>query len=187
MEDKELQELFAAGRTAEANRQRQQRLTAALGAEKQKHPLWPLWTGAAAAAVAAVFLLAQPSNDVEVPLPTMQVAQHIAPVVEEPPVREADAAPTIPPKHTPLDASIVIAEELPPVEEITPTIISEEPAIADTPAPAIKTVHRRRASRLVQHEAPRRENIFQILAERISIDTSDNPFYKNINIKTSSI
>lgn len=53
MEDKELQELFAAKRTTEANRKRQERLAAMIGAKaKHSRPLWPVWAGAVAASVA---------------------------------------------------------------------------------------------------------------------------------------
>lgn len=53
MEDKELQELFAAKRTAEANRRRQEELRRMLQAELESAPktrrLWPVWASAAAA------------------------------------------------------------------------------------------------------------------------------------------
>ena len=65
MEDKELQELFAAKRTVEANRRRQEELRRLLEASAtpavapQSRRLWPLWLGAAAAAV-LLLLLATP-------------------------------------------------------------------------------------------------------------------------------
>ena len=57
MEDKELQELFAAKRTAEANRRRQEELrrllktSAAPEAAPKTRRLWPVWASAAAAAI----------------------------------------------------------------------------------------------------------------------------------------
>ena len=57
MEDKELQELFAAKRTAEANRHRQEELrrlleaSAAPEASPKTRRLWPVWASAAAAAL----------------------------------------------------------------------------------------------------------------------------------------
>lgn len=57
MEDKELQELFAAKRTAEANRRRQEELrrlleaSAAPEATHKTRRLWPVWASAAAAAL----------------------------------------------------------------------------------------------------------------------------------------
>ena len=65
MEDKELQELFAAKRTVEANRRRQEELrrlleaSAAPAAAPKSRRLWPLWLGTAAAAV-LLLLLATP-------------------------------------------------------------------------------------------------------------------------------
>ena len=58
MEDKELQELFAAKRTAEANRRRQEelrRLLEASAAPKSRR-LWPVWASAAAAAILLLLL-----------------------------------------------------------------------------------------------------------------------------------
>lgn len=51
MEDKELQELFAAKRTSEANRRRQEALRRMMEAStvKKSRRLWPVWFGAVAA------------------------------------------------------------------------------------------------------------------------------------------
>ena len=65
MEDKELQELFAAKRTAEANRRRQEELrrlleaSAAPEAAPKTRRLWPVWASAAAAAI-LLFLITLP-------------------------------------------------------------------------------------------------------------------------------
>lgn len=63
MEDKELQELFAAKRTVEANRRRQEELRRLIEATEETattparvRRLWPVWAGAAAAAVALLLL-----------------------------------------------------------------------------------------------------------------------------------
>ena len=71
MEDKELQQLFEAKRTAEDNRRRQEELAATIGHKaKNSRPLWPIWAGAAAAAVFAAILLMRPlfSSNEEMPL-----------------------------------------------------------------------------------------------------------------------
>lgn len=71
MEDKELQQLFEAKRTAEDNRRRQEELAAMIGHKaKNSRPLWPIWAGAAAAAVFAAILLMRPlfSSNEEMPL-----------------------------------------------------------------------------------------------------------------------
>ncbi len=63
MEDKELQELFAAKRTAEANRRRQEELrrlleaSAAPEASPKTRRLWPVWVASAAAAAILLLLL----------------------------------------------------------------------------------------------------------------------------------
>lgn len=61
MEDKEMQELFAAKRTVEANRRRQEELRRMMeaSATKKTRRLWPVWVGSAAAAV-LLLLLATP-------------------------------------------------------------------------------------------------------------------------------
>lgn len=62
MEDKELQELFAAKRTTEANRRRQEELrrlleaSAALEVAPKTRRLWPVWASAAAAAILLLLL-----------------------------------------------------------------------------------------------------------------------------------
>ena len=62
MEDKELQELFAAKRTAEANRRRQEELrrlleaSAAPEAAPKTRRLWPVWASVAAAAILLLLL-----------------------------------------------------------------------------------------------------------------------------------
>lgn len=64
MEDKELQELFAAKRTVEANRKRQERLSAMIGAkDKHSRPLWPVWAGAVAASVALLVVALPMAKD----------------------------------------------------------------------------------------------------------------------------
>lgn len=71
MEDKELQQLFEAKRTAEDNRRRQEELAAMIGHKaKNTRPLWPIWAVAAAAAVFAAILLMRPlfSSNEEMPL-----------------------------------------------------------------------------------------------------------------------
>ena len=61
MEDKELQELFAAKRTVEANRRRQEQLAEMIGSRARKaRPLWPVWATAIAAGI-AVLLMTMPA------------------------------------------------------------------------------------------------------------------------------
>ena len=58
MENKELQELFAAKRTVEANRHRQEELAVMISrqATPSSRRLWPLWTASVAAGVAVLLM-----------------------------------------------------------------------------------------------------------------------------------
>lgn len=57
MNDKELEQLFEAKRTAEANRRRQEELTRMINAKaKRTRPMWPAWAGAVAAGIAVVLI-----------------------------------------------------------------------------------------------------------------------------------
>ena len=59
MKDKELQELFAANRTTEANRRRQEELRKLLEAQSapRSRRLWPVWTLSAAASIALLVIV----------------------------------------------------------------------------------------------------------------------------------
>ena len=68
MNDKELEQLFEAKRTSEANRRRQEELARMINAKaKRTRPLWPAWAGAVAAGIAVLLLtlpaLFRTSND----------------------------------------------------------------------------------------------------------------------------
>ena len=59
MEKNELQELFTAKRTVEANRRRQEQLTAMIGSHTPKaRPAWPIWAASVAAGIAALLMIA---------------------------------------------------------------------------------------------------------------------------------
>lgn len=151
MEDKELQELFAAKRTTEANRRRQEELRRLIEAQEapRTRRLWPVWSGAAAAAV-ALLLLVRPlmQNPTESTAPTL-VAQTEVPApsesptpTEEPispinpirpigpispispisPIGPADTAPTPLPEP---EAGPVIEEPAAPVEAEQQTVAPE--------------------------------------------------------------
>ncbi|MBR4773991.1 MAG: hypothetical protein IK010_06120 [Bacteroidales bacterium] len=68
MNDKELEQLFEAKRTSEANRRRQEELARMINVKAQRtRPLWPAWAGAVAAGIAVLLLtlpaLFRTSND----------------------------------------------------------------------------------------------------------------------------
>ena len=92
MKDKELQELFVAKRTVEANRRRQEELRRMMEAESGKRNvessrrLWPVWFGAAAAAVLLLLIA----------LPTLFHRPESTPLM----VAQIDSLPPIPIKDT---------------------------------------------------------------------------------------
>lgn len=86
MEEKELQQMFEAKRTAEANRRRQAELTRlieAQGAPKSRR-MWPVWAGAAAASVALLLVTLPLLMRSEATEPVL-VAQAEVPAVDAPP------------------------------------------------------------------------------------------------------
>ena len=95
MEEKELQQMFEAKRTAEANRRRQAelaRLIEAQGAPKSRR-MWPVWAGAAAASVALLLVTLPLLMRSEAAEPVL-VAQAEVPVVDVPPATSDLQPPT---------------------------------------------------------------------------------------------
>ena len=144
MEDKELQELFDAKRTVEANRRRQEALRqliearAAEEAPAKVRKLWPVWTGAAAAAVALLLLTlpalfrgeeAVPTLVAEAEVPEVRVFEETSPESQTSPARKTGKA------GETMSQARPEAEVLP---EATPTltepVIEEESVIEEAPA-----------------------------------------------------
>ena len=108
MEDKELQELFEAKRTNEANRRRQDELRRMIAVEKGKRKvessrrLWPVWFGAAAAAVLLLIIVSPMMRTVGTQRAVPEIAQ--AKTIPQVPINEtlplADTVHRIPTKHT---------------------------------------------------------------------------------------
>ena len=112
MEDKELQELFAAKRTVETNRRRQEDLAALIDSKTRRtRTLWPLWTASAAAAI-ALLIVTLPSLFSSREVTPSQMAQAELPAVL-PPQPEEPAAPT------PLIKPIANTEPIKPIKPIT--------------------------------------------------------------------
>ena len=144
MEDKELQELFDAKRTVEANRRRQAALRQLIEARASEsstpapakvRKLWPVWTGAAAAAVALLLLTLPALFKSEEALPTL-VAETEVPEVRV--VEETGLSSTTSPSSLTSPARKV-REAVPqaqPEEEVLPeaTPSLPEPVIEETPA-----------------------------------------------------
>lgn len=155
MEDKELQELFDAKRTVEANRRRQAALRQLIEARASESStpapakvrrLWPVWTGAAAAAVALLLLTlpalfgtreSAPTLVAETEVPEVRVVEETSPTSLTSPTRKTretrgaapaarteekvlpEAAPTLP--EPIIEKAPVIEEVVLPTETITPT------------------------------------------------------------------
>lgn len=121
VEDKELQELFEAKRTVEANRRRQEELRhlieiqAAMEAKPKVRRLWPVWACAAAASVALLLMTLPALFSSEKAAPT-QVAETAVPEV-------------VLPQATPAEG---IEENSLPIS----TRLSEEPDITSVPSPS---------------------------------------------------
>ncbi len=158
MEDKELQELFAAKRTVEANRRRQEELTRMINAKaKRTRPLWPAWAGAVAAGI-AVLLLTLPAlfrteatapvlvAQTEVPevtiLPEPTPEEVPAPSTRQKAVRKAETVETI----EEIEALEAI-DNTEPIESIESTH-SIETIQPTEPVPTVPRVHRRSSTLL---------------------------------------
>lgn len=175
MEDKELHELFAAKRTVEANRRRQEELRHLLetSATPKSRRLWPVWAGAAAAVLllllitlpvlfrqpeTAPLLVAQSETIPQMPTDTADTVRR-APT-------EADTAIPVPTKMRTVGArravsAIAQAETIPqiPTESAdTAHRVPTETIPTITPTPTIETplasndeprIHRRTSSNMV--------------------------------------
>lgn len=145
MEDKELQELFAAKRAAEANRRRQEELaTMIAGKARRTHPLWPVWVGAAAASV-AVLIFALPAlfrtesaapievAHTEIPeviLPQETTAEEASPVYAKPIVHKAKNSTIISAVQEKTEPIVIEAAQPMPVVEKTTQEEKEETPVA---------------------------------------------------------
>ena len=163
MEDKKLQELFAAKRTSEANRRRQEELRRMMEVESGKRKvessrrLWPVWFGAAAAAV-VLLLIALPTlfrQPESTPLLVAQADRFSPIAVEETIPEEAKPQPTPAVRHTrktihsgeiakvePIEQTLVVAE----IPDIT--ITQTEPTNTPIYTPSSPRVMRRTSGNL---------------------------------------
>lgn len=99
MNDKELEQLFEAKRTAEANRRRQEELARMINATaKRTRPLWPAWAGAVAAGIAVLLLTLPALFRTEATIP-VQIAQAEVPEVTLLPETTTKEAPAPRPKR----------------------------------------------------------------------------------------
>lgn len=151
MENKELQELFAAKRTTEANRRRQAELrqqleaTAAPTAPARSRRLWPVWAAGIAASIALV-LLTMPGlfrRAGEQPVLMAEAGEAIEAIDTIEAIETIETIETINPKpaktyHSTATA-LAAAEEVPlPEPETKETEAGEEPTTPTFEAPAIE-------------------------------------------------
>lgn len=151
MENKELQELFAAKRTTEANRRRQAELrqqleaTAAPTAPARSRRLWPVWAAGIAASIALV-LLTMPSlfrRAGEQPVLMAEAGEAIEAIDTIEAIETIETIEAINPKpaktYHSTAAVLAAAEEVPlPEPETKETEAVEEPTTATFEAPAIE-------------------------------------------------
>lgn len=201
MENKELQELFAAKRTTEANRRRQtglrQQLEAAAAPAKSRR-LWPVWAGSIAASIALV-LLTMPSlfrRAGEQPVLMAEAGEAIEAIDTIEAIETIETIETINPKpaktyHSTATALAAAEEEALPgletetEEPTTPTI--EVPAIElannatpEPPASNAPRIHRRTSTSMVNSSnietiQPMPSDFQNFLANAFGTET-DTPF-----------
>lgn len=140
MEDKELQELFDAKRTTEANRHRQEELRRLIEAQEapRTRKLWPVWTGAAAAAIALLLLTLPSLYDNQESTPTL-IARTEVPTPTEEPSNTIETIDTIGPiRHiSPISPKNSTSSTSPQIPDTTSMPEPEEtPIIEERSAPA---------------------------------------------------
>ncbi len=204
MENQELQELFAAKRTTEANRRRQTELRQKLEATAvptmptKKRRLWPVWAGAAAASIALLIailpLLTTHNKPISTPIARADVPTAVVPADENEPSTPEMPLETIKPirptrPHADEVAQateiISIAEE--PIDETEKVSTVEAPTrdlaedaeqtTDDTPAPRI---HRRSSTRLANRSnivtVQNQPSDFQTLLASAFVTEKNTPF-----------
>ena len=133
MENKELQELFAAKRTTEANRRRQEELrrkleaSAAPAAPAKSRRLWPVWAGAAAASIALLIVFnwgkqQSPQDPVVAQQSPRYAVSPVSPI--SPAIVQPEAVPDEQPKEKPESA---LSEDAPQQAEPASTEDVEAP------------------------------------------------------------
>lgn len=143
MEDKELQELFTAKRTAEANRRRQEELrrlleaSAALEVAPKTRRLWPVWLSAAAA-VLLLLLLTMPVLFRQPETAPLLVAQS-----ETVPQMPTDTADTVRRAPTEADTAIPVPTKMRTVgARRAMSAIAQAETIPQIPTESADTAHR---------------------------------------------
>lgn len=199
MEDKELQEMFAAKRTVEANRRRQEelrQLMAASAAPKSRR-LWPVWALSAAASIALLLITlpilfrsetAEPllvAEATEIPTPKEAPDTNIATATSK--TRTSRISRTSRKAATTPNTPLLVAKAEEPQPEPVP-FVEQEPVEQEEPEEIINegpTIHRRTSTRLansgniVNVPSPRFD-FQQFLADAFGSETSTPVTLKTI-------
>ena len=142
MDDRELQELFAAKRTIEANRRRQEELRRMIEAQAapKSRSLWPVWAGAAAACIAVLLITLPALFGSESEKPAV-VAEAEVPevVIQHKTTPEAPTSPSTKQKATKKAETIVTMKKIETIEEIE-TMDNTEPIESVEPIHSIETI-----------------------------------------------
>lgn len=193
MEDKELQELFAAKRTAEANRRRQEELAAMIaGKAKRTRPLWPVWAGAAAASIAILIFALPALFRTESSMP-VEIARTETPEIVLPETTTEETTPIYakPTAHKAKNTSTISL----PQEDVEPQAIEEEqqpmPTVEqptqeeETPAAPVRRVMRRTSTLIACTEGcPAPVGIKERQSTNIQIDFSAPQEYADATLIT---
>lgn len=163
MEDKELQELFAAKRTVEANRRRQEKLRQMMTTPRSRR-LWPVWTLSAAACLALLLITLPPlfRSEAEKPLLAanrIEAIDTIEAIETIETIEGLDKVDSIQSIQSPVSPKPVarptlteiadIEEPLAEPEVYEPIVPVSVETVVQEQEPAGPTIHRRTSSRMV--------------------------------------
>lgn len=160
MEDKELQELFAAKRTVEANRRRQETLHQMISTPKNRR-LWPVWALSAAACLALLLITLPPlfRSETEEPLLVAEAGKNTIEAATIEVIDRVDSTKSTQSIHSPVSAKpaalsspteiVAIEDPLAEPEVYEPIVpVTVEPTVQEQ-KPAGPRIHRRTSSRMV--------------------------------------
>lgn len=207
MEDKELQELFDAKRTVEANRRRQEGLRQMLEAKggaqapRKVRPLWPVWAGAAAASIALLLLTLPALFDNQESAPSM-VARTEVPEASTPSAPSATSDPGTPrPRRNPRTPRIpsnpgtpsapstpsipsAPTEVIDDVEVIEAIEAPAEEAIPETVAPTPRVIRRQSTLIACTEGCHAPEGTSENASRNVQINFFNNDQYADATIHT---
>lgn len=192
MEDKELQELFDAKRTTEANRRRQEELRqliearATTEAMPKVRPLWPVWTGAAAAVVALLLItlpaLFSPKNATPTLVAETEVSEVVAPQTQPAETPEKPQTPRKSRLSRPMPS-----EAVPAVRPLEETLLEEAPILPEPAVEAPAPILEEKVIETVDptHRVMRRQSTIIACTEGCSAPEGNSETPSNSNVKVN--